>query len=88
MLGEIANFNPVVARNTIVKNSTTMQSIWQSIRAHLGFQSSGARSLDFNTLCLEPGERAEDLYQRLLGFIDNNLLKANGSIRHHGVNIL
>ena len=27
MLGQIANFCPVVARNTIVKNSTSMQSI-------------------------------------------------------------
>jgi hypothetical protein len=87
MLGQIANFSPVVARNTIVKNSTSMQSIWQSIRAHFGFQSTDARSLDFNTLFLEPGERTEDLYQRLLGFIDDNLLKANGSIRHHGENI-
>ena len=84
MLGQIANFCPVVARNTIVKNSTSMQSIWQSIRAHFGFQSTGSRFLDFNALCLEPGERPEDLYQRLLGFIDDNLLKANGSIRHCG----
>ena len=63
--GQIANFCPVVARNTIVKNSTSMQSIWQAIRAHFGFQSTGARFLDFNYLHLEPGERPEDLYQRL-----------------------
>ena len=31
MLGQIANFCPVVACNTIVKNSTSMQSIWQAI---------------------------------------------------------
>ena len=64
-----------------------MQSIWQAIRAHFGFQSTGARFLDFNNLHLEPGERPEDLYQRLLGFMDDNLLKANGSIRHHGENV-
>ena len=87
MLGQIANFCPVVARNTIVKNSTSMQSIWQAIRAHFGFQATGARFLDFNTLRLEPGERPEDLYQRLLGFIDDNLLKVNGSIRHRGENV-
>ena len=57
MLGQIANFCPVVARNTIVKNSTSMQSIWQAIRAHFGFQATGARFLDFNNLHLEPGER-------------------------------
>ena len=64
-----------------------MQSIWQDIRAHFGFQATGARFLDFNNLHLEPGERPEDLYQRLLGFMDDNLLKANGSIRHHGENV-
>ena len=57
MLGQIANFCPVVARNTIVKNSTSMQSIWQAIRAHFGLQATGARFLDFNNLHLEPGER-------------------------------
>ena len=87
MLGQIANFCPVVARNTIVKNSTSMQSIWQAIRAHFGFQATGARFLDFNNLHLEPGERLEDIYQRLLGFMDHNLLKANGSICHHGENV-
>ncbi len=87
MLGQIANFCPVVSRNTIVKCSISMQSIWQAIRAHFGFQSTGSRFLDFNNIRLEPGERPEDLYQRLVGFIDDNLLRANGNIQHHGENI-
>ena len=37
MLGQIANFCPVISRNTIVKNSTSVKSIWQAIRAHYGF---------------------------------------------------
>ena len=84
MLGQIANFCPVVSRNIIVKNSTSMQSIWQPVSAHYGFQSTGGRFLDFTTIRLEAGERPEDLYQRLVSFIDDNLLKASGSIRHHG----
>ena len=64
-----------------------MQSIWQAIRAHFGFQSTGARFLDFNNLHLESGERPKDIYQLLFGFMDDNLLKANGSIRHHGENV-
>ena len=67
MLGQIANLCPVVSQNTIVKNSVSMQSIWQAIRAHFGFQSTGTRFLDFNNIRLEPGERPEDLYQRLVG---------------------
>lgn len=87
MLGQIANYCPVISRNTIVKTSTSIKTIWQSIRSHYGFQSTGAHFLDFNNIRLEPGERPEDLYQRLVSFIDDNLLKANGNIRHHGENI-
>ena len=56
MLGQIANLCPVVSQNTIVKNSASMQSIWQAVRAHFGFQSTGAHFLDFNNIHLEPGE--------------------------------
>ena len=41
MLGQIANFCPIISRNTIIKNSTSVEKIWQSIRAHFGFQSTG-----------------------------------------------
>ena len=87
MLGQIANFCPVISRNTIVKNATSMRTIWQSIRSHYGFQSTGAHFLDFNNIRLEPDERPEDLYQRLVSFVDDNLLKANGNIQHHGQNV-
>ncbi|CAB4041809.1 Retrovirus-related Pol poly from transposon opus, partial [Paramuricea clavata] len=87
MLGQVANYCPVIARNTIVKNSTSMSTIWQAIRAHYGFQSTGAHFLDFNNLRLQPDERPDDLYQRLLSFIDDNLLTANGNIRHHGEDV-
>ena len=84
MLGQIAKYCPIFSRNTIVKNSTPVNQIWQAIRLHCGFQSSGSHFLDFNNIHLEPGERPEDLYQRLNSFVEDNLLKSNGSIRHHG----
>ena len=84
MLGQIANFCPVISRNTIVKNSVSVSSIWQSIRLHYGFQSTIAHFIDFNSIKLEPGERPEDLYQRLQSFIEDNLLRSDGSIRHYG----
>ena len=87
MLGQIANYCPIIARNTIAKKSTSIRGIWLAIRAHYGFQSTGAHFLDFNDIRLEPDERPEDLYQRLLSFIDDNLLKVNGSIQHHGENV-
>ena len=84
MLGQIANYCPIISRNTIVKNSTSVNNIWQAIRLHYGFQSTGAHFLDFNSIHLEPGERPEDLFQRLNSFVEDNLLKAGGPIRHHG----
>ena len=47
----------------------------------------GAHFLDFNNIRLEPDERPEDLYQRILSFIDDSLLKANDNIQHHGENV-
>jgi len=83
MLGQIANYCPIISRNTIVKNSTSMTNIWQAIRQHFGFQLSGAHFLDFDKIKFEPGERAEDLYQRINSFVEDNLLRSDGSIRHH-----
>ena len=84
MLGQIANFCPIISRNTFVKNSTSMASIWQAIRLHYGFRSTGAHFIDFNNIKLEPNERPEDLFQRLQSFMEDTLLRSDGSIRHHG----
>ena len=83
MLGQVANYCPVISRSTVVKNSTSVNNIWQAIHLHYGFQSTGAHFLDFNSIHFEPGERPEDLFQRLNSFVEDNLLKAGGSIRHH-----
>ena len=83
MLGQIANYCPVISRNSVVKNSTSLNAIWQSIRLHYGFQSSGSHFLDLAEIKLEAGERPEDLYQRLVSFIDDNLLTVGG-LSHHG----
>lgn len=84
MLGQVANYCPVISRNTIVKNSTSIESIWQAIRLHYGFQTTGAQLIDFVDIHLEADERAEDLYQRLMAFTEDSLLKAAG-LTHHGV---
>ena len=84
MLGQIANFCPILSRNTFIKNSTSINSIWQAIRLHFGFQSSGSHFLDFAEIKLGTDERHEDLFQRLSAFMEDNLLKANGGISHYG----
>ena len=85
MLGQMANYCSVISRNTLVKNSTSssIQSVWNMIRAHFGFQITGAHFLDFANLHLEADERPEDLYQRLMAFVEDSLLRAN-SLSHHG----
>ena len=70
-----------------MKNSTSISSVWQAIRAHYGFQSTGAHFLDFSYIKLEVDERPEDLFQRLMSFTEDNLLVTNGPITHHGANI-
>ena len=83
MLRQIANYCPVISRNTLVKNSTSIQSVWNTICAHFGFQITGAHFLDFANLHLEADERPEDLYQRLMALVEDTLLRAN-SLSHHG----
>ena len=83
MLGQIANYCPILSRNTIVKNSASREFIWQTIREHFGFQVTGAHSLDFADMHLEAHERPEDLYQRLIASVEDSLLRPNG-LRHHG----
>ena len=61
-----------------------MSSIWQAIHFHYEFQSTGTHFLDFNNIKLAPDKRPEDLYQRLISFIEDNLLLANDNISHDG----
>ena len=83
MFGQIANYCPIISRNTIIKYSTSMTSIWQAIRLHFGFQATGSHFLDYAQIHLEVEERPEDLFQRLMAFIDDSLLKTDGGISHH-----
>ena len=62
MLGQIANFFPIISRKTITHNSTSVDNIWQTIRAHFGFQSTGGHFLNLANFKLELEERPEDLF--------------------------
>ena len=67
MLGQIANFCPIISQNTIVRSSTSLGYIWNAI--HFGFQLSGAQFLDLANIHIDSEERPEDLYQRLVTFV-------------------
>ena len=84
MLGQIANYAPIISRNSIVKISTSINGVWQTIRQHYGLQSTGSRFLDLANISLKPEQRPEDLFQSLMAFIENNLLTTSSGITHHG----
>ena len=84
MLGQIANYSPVLSRNTIVRNSTSVKSVWQNVRLHYSSQATGGHFVNFASICLDPDEKPEDLYQRLVAFVEDNLLTVDGNISHHG----
>ena len=84
MLGQIANYATIISRNTIVKASTSLNSIWTKIREHYGFQTTGSRFLDLTQIRMQPDERPEDLYQRLVSFFDDNLVTQESGLTHHG----
>ena len=88
MLGQIANFCPVISRNAIVKRSTSLNDIWQKIRQHFRFQSSGAHFLELSEIKLEPNERPADLFQRLSALFDDNLLSSSGDLMHHAAHVI
>ena len=84
MLGQIANFCPIISRNSIIKNSVSLNDVWQKIRQHFGFQSTGAHFLDLDYIKLDPDERPEDLFQRLTAFFEDNLMTVGCGVTHHG----
>lgn len=87
LLGQIANYCPTISRNTIMKNSTSIDQIWQTIRLHYRFQTTGAHFIDFDCTRFDPTERPEDLFQRLTAFVDDNLLRKNMGTTHHNETI-
>ena len=84
MLGMVANYCPIYSRNSIIKNSTSLSSVWQMLRVHYHFQTTGGQFLDFDNIKREPSERPEDLYQRLTAFIEDSLVTVEGGLLHHG----
>ena len=83
MLEQISSWCPYIARTFIVKNSTSLSDVWRIIREHYDFLSSGSQFLDLSLVKMESHERAEDLYQKLFIFFEDNLVKGN-DLLHNG----
>ena len=83
----IANYCCVIYRNSIIKQSVSLDDIWRKILQHYGFQSTGSHFLELANITLLPNERHVDLYQRIMAFFEDNLLIANGNLTYHGESI-
>ena len=59
MLGQIANYCHVICCTSMVENSTSIQSLWNTIREHYGFHVTSAHFFDFTNLHLEADERPQ-----------------------------
>jgi len=84
MLGQIANYCNVIARHQIIYESTSLDSIWDMIREHYGFNVTGQRFLDLAAIRLRTGEKPADLYQRLVCFFTDNLFTRASRLTHKG----
>ena len=74
---QIGNFCPVISRHIIVKSSISIEYTWKVVRLHSGFQATAAHFIDLADIHLEPHEHPEDLYQWLMAFVEDNLLRNN-----------
>ena len=67
---------------SLIQATTSLPILW-SIECTLTITSF----FHFSIIKLEVDEHAEDLFQRLMSFTEDNLLVANGPVTHHGAHV-
>ena len=77
-LDQIANFAPLIPRNDIIRDSGSIQEVWQKIRLYYNLEKSGALMNECWSIKKRPDESPQALYARLKQCYDDNLLCANG----------
>ena len=84
LLGSISAFAPVISNKYITEQASSLNDIFDRLRAHYGFRITGGRMLELSQFMLNPNESHETLWERMSGFIEDNLLKAGSGIQHLG----
>ena len=84
MLNIIANYCTHITRTILVKQTTSLDDVWNKIRTHHHIEATGANFLNLSTIKMEADDSYEDVYQRLYAFFDDSLMTKNGHITHHG----
>ena len=84
MLGTIASYAPIISREYIVSEATSLNDIWGRLRIHYGLRKSGALILDLTAITREDGESYESLWEKYHAFVTDNLLSPADGIYHKG----
>ena len=87
LLGSISSFAPIISNKFITEQAKSLHEIFDRLRSHYGIRITGSRILDLTQINLAPSESYETLWERLSSFIEDNLLKKDGDIKHLGVKI-
>ena len=87
LLGSVATFAPVISHKYITQQATCFDDIWNRLRIHYGFRVTGGRILELAQFSLNSNESHECLWERLSAFIDDNMLKKSGGIKHLGAKV-
>ena len=82
LLGSISTFAPVISNKFITDQATSINEIFEKLRGHYGFRSTGGRMLELAQFTLGANESYETLWERMSGFVDDNLLKQGSEILH------
>lgn len=82
MLEFIANYCPTTIHDAIVGESTSIESVWQTIRNHYGFHYDGCKLLDIGDIKFEENECPEELFRRLMKCVKGNMLAGEVGISH------
>ena len=82
LLGSISTFAPIISNKFITEQATSINEIFDKLRGHYGFRATGGRMLELAQFTLGANESYETLWERMSGFIDDNLLKQGSNILH------
>ena len=84
VLGSVASFSPVISWAFITQEATSLNEIWDRLRAFYGFRRTGSKITELVDIRLEPGQSKEALWERLYSFMESNLLSTDGAVKHEG----
>ena len=84
MLNLIAQYAPPLLSNDIVNQSTSLDTVWQTIRKYFGMKQSETQFMKLGNLKWESEERPEKLYHKVLAHIQDNLLSTESPLTHDG----